>query len=274
MTKKFLIPTNEELNIILAMANHAYQSKMCDKHQSVHGIVFIMMRAWELGQPLIGSIMGGFNIINGKVELAPATMNAMIREVGHKLEPLIMNNEVCQIKGTRKGTNETCIVEYSMKDAHMARLIKPNGGWEKNPSDMLWARALSRLARRLFSDVISGCYVEGEIEDEGSNKNTIEAIQVSTHESVTHQPIDEKQVSHEAPEVQYIDEQQISSLNALLSKDEDIHLRISSAYGSFDKIPKAVFGRVVTKINQLISEKSLAQSAITRENEINEEKTV
>lgn len=45
-------------------------------------------------------------------------------------------------------------------------MIKPGGVWAKYPEDMIYARALSRLARRLFADVIGTAYVEGEIREE------------------------------------------------------------------------------------------------------------
>jgi hypothetical protein len=50
-----------------------------------------------------------------------------------------------------------------VSDAQKAGLVKPGGGWTKWPKDMCFARALSRLARQLFSDVIGIGYVEGEI---------------------------------------------------------------------------------------------------------------
>ena len=54
---------------------------------------------------------------------------------------------------------------YRIEEAQKAGLIKAGSGWMKNPQDMLFARAISRLARRIAPDIIGGCYVEGEIQD-------------------------------------------------------------------------------------------------------------
>ena len=50
-----------------------------------------------------------------------------------------------------------------MEEAKRAGLVKQSTPWVTFPRDMLYARALSRLARQLFPDIIGNCYVEGEI---------------------------------------------------------------------------------------------------------------
>jgi hypothetical protein len=65
--------------------------------------------------------------------------------------------------GKRTDTGETQTASFSIEEAQRAGLIKQGGGWTKFPKDMCFARALSRLARQLFSDVIGMGYVEGEI---------------------------------------------------------------------------------------------------------------
>ncbi len=61
-------------------------------------------------------------------------------------------------------TQECYTASFSLDDARRAGLVRSGGGWEKYASDMLFARCISRLARRLFADVISTAYVEGEID--------------------------------------------------------------------------------------------------------------
>jgi len=68
---------------------------------------------------------------------------------------------------------------FTYVEAVKAGLVKQGGGWTKWPKDMCFARALSRLARQLFSDVIGMGYVEGEI---GSIEiKPMEASEVQEH---------------------------------------------------------------------------------------------
>jgi hypothetical protein len=53
---------------------------------------------------------------------------------------------------------------FTIEDARAAGLANRDV-WKAYTEDMLFSRALSRLARRLFSDCIQNCYIEGEIRD-------------------------------------------------------------------------------------------------------------
>jgi hypothetical protein len=177
-----LIPNHDELKAIEVMAKNAVDSKYFDKLGGYPGIFSICMYAREMGLPVMSSLFGGMSNIMGKISIAPQLMNAMIRKAGHKLE--IDSTDVrCIIKGTRKDTGESCSVTFSVEDARKAGLCKAGGGWDKYPSDMCFARALSRLARRLFPDVIGMAYVEGEIEEDKPKKEAKKedpAIEVET----------------------------------------------------------------------------------------------
>lgn len=166
MTKEIsLIPTHEELGVYQILAKSASQSKFFEKLGGEGGILTIMLMARELGVCPMEALMGGINIIMGKAEISPRLMNKMVRKDGHTIEIEESTNEVCKIRGTRKDTKETFLSVYSIDDARRAGLAKPGGGYDKHPSDMLFARAFSRLARRVFADIISGSYIEGELSD-------------------------------------------------------------------------------------------------------------
>lgn len=157
-----LIPSQEEIKSIEIMAENAHKSKYFEKIGGYEGIFAIAMYAREMGLPIMTSLFGGMQNIQGKITIAPQLMNSMIRKAGHTLD--IQSSDVkCTIKGTRKDTGESNTVSFSIEDAKKAGIYK--NAWEKYPSDMCFARALSRLARRLFPDVIGMAYVEGEIEE-------------------------------------------------------------------------------------------------------------
>lgn len=166
---KDLIPTQAEIAAIEVMAKQAVESKFIEKLGGFAGAFSIAMYARELNVPIMSALFGGMSNIMGKITIAPQLMNAMLRKAGHKLK-IDSNDQRCIIEGTRKDTGEKCEVSFSLEDARKAGLVKPNGGWEKYPSDMCFARALSRLARRLFPDVIGFAYVDGELEDAESIK--------------------------------------------------------------------------------------------------------
>lgn len=171
-----LIPSQEEIKSIEIMAENAHKSKYFDKIGGYEGIFAIAMYAREMGLPIMTSLFGGMQNIQGKITIAPQLMNSMIRKAGHTLD--IQSSDIkCTIKGTRKDTGESNTVSFSIEDAKKAGIYK--NAWEKYPSDMCFARALSRLARRLFPDVIGMAYVEGEIEEVNHKKERPSKIEES-----------------------------------------------------------------------------------------------
>lgn len=156
-------PSEHEMMVYHTMAKQAVESKMYKGIGEQAGVMMIMLAARELGIPAMQALNGGLNIIQGKVEISARMMSALIRKAGHKIAITENTDNICTLLGTRCDTGETLSVSFTVADAQKAGLIKPNGGWTKFPKDMCFARALSRLARQLFSDVIGIGYVEGEI---------------------------------------------------------------------------------------------------------------
>lgn len=160
------IPSPHELAVFETMANAAVSSRMyANNFKDASGVIMVMLAARELGIPPMSALNGGINIISGKVEVSARMMSAMIRRAGHSIQELVSTDTECQLRGTRRDNGDTATVKYTIQDAQKAGLVRSGGGWTKFPSDMLFARALSRLARRLYSDVIGMGYIEGEISD-------------------------------------------------------------------------------------------------------------
>jgi hypothetical protein len=127
-------------------------------------VMMIMLAARELDIPPMAALNGGINIINGKTEISSRMMAALIIRRGHKISVEQSTDQQCVLKGVRIN-GETAYETFTIEEAKQANLIKDGGGWKKWPKDMLYARCLSRLARRLFPDVIGMGYVEGEIRE-------------------------------------------------------------------------------------------------------------
>lgn len=193
-TQLQLIPTKDDMQTLERISENASKSGFFSKLGGQSGILCIALYARELGQPPMQMICGGMHNIMGKIEIAPVTMNAMIRRAGHSIKIQECNEQKCVLKGTRSDTKDEYICTYTVEDAKRAGLIKSGGGWEKNPSDMCFARCLSRLARRLFPDVIGPSYGEGEIaervEDKTPSTNQTEPAMVETIEIEESAPVE------------------------------------------------------------------------------------
>lgn len=185
-----IIPTEAELKSYQIIAKVASSNPSWKKlggggseEQVIATILSVMLLARELGVSPMQAISGGINNILGKFEISARIMNQLIRKHGHKLTVKTHTHEVCVIWGKRKDTGEEMEVRYHIEEAARAGLIKDGGGWRKCPEDMLFARAISRLARRLFPDCIGGCYVEGELQ-ETIMKQSVDGVDVPKLEEV------------------------------------------------------------------------------------------
>lgn len=157
------IPNDHEMMVYHTMAENAVASKMYKGIGEKSAVMMIMLSARELGIPPMQALNGGINIIQGKVEISARMMSGMIRRAGHHISIKESTESLCTLVGKRSDTGDTATVSYTLVEAQKAGLVKSGGGWSKCPKDMCFARAISRLGRQLFSDVIGIGYVEGEI---------------------------------------------------------------------------------------------------------------
>lgn len=107
------------------------------------------------------------HVIDGQPQPSAQLLGRLIRAAGHTVEVVEMTDRTVRLRGTRADTGETLEVEYTVEAAERAGLVEIDGDgnprarsrqgnpmpWELFTDDMLWARALSKLHRRLFQDV-------------------------------------------------------------------------------------------------------------------------
>ncbi len=178
--KDRMIPSDHEMTVYNTMAKQANLSKMYRNIGDESGIAMVMLAGREMGISPMMALNGGLNIIQGKVEISARMMNALIRKAGHSITIKESTDQICTIIGTRADNKDVASVSYTFAEAQKAGLVKPSGGWVKCPKDMCFARALSRLARQLFPDVIGIGYIEGEI----SQSNHVPIIEEVAFEEV------------------------------------------------------------------------------------------
>lgn len=248
-----VIPTPEEMNSIQLIAKVAADSKYFEKLGGVPAIFAISLYAREVGVPILTALMGGFTSVQGRITMSAELMNMLIRRKGHKLSIVKQTNEICEIQGERSDTKEKATATFTIAEARAAGLVKSGGAWEKYPSDMLFARCISRLKRRLFPDVATMAYVDGEIEPAEENKPS------QTIEATTVEPIQEK--------VQTVSKEQALELEEMIGDDKEYRhnllgfLRIAD----FSELPLSRHEKIfqaVIKHNQKRIEEEMAQKPI------------
>lgn len=160
------LPSAQEIAVYEVWAKYAVDSQMYRSMGKEAGVMMILLAAREYGIPPAMALNGGLKLINGNVEMSARIMESLIRRAGHKIKIGVLDPEKCTVYGYRKDNGDTQWASFTIEEAKQAGLVKEGGGWKKFPMDMLYARALSRLARRLFADVIGVGYVQGEISGE------------------------------------------------------------------------------------------------------------
>lgn len=131
-------------------------------------VAIIAMKGKELGLTLMQSL-GGIDVIQGRAQVNAQTLMSLV------LQARDDGKTVCEYAMMVKSTATECVYEtkrrshpkpitisYTIAEAQAAGLTGKDN-WKKSPADMLASRALSRLARRVYPDVIGGAYVGDEL---------------------------------------------------------------------------------------------------------------
>ena len=116
------------------------------------------------------------DIIDGSPSLSAELQTAMIRQAGHSMLADELNPVEVTVTGTRADNGDTMTVTFSMEMAARAGLDKKRN-WTNYPEAMMWARAVSMLARMLFADVFAAthAYTPDELGDDIQIPETTEA---------------------------------------------------------------------------------------------------
>lgn len=214
------------------------------------GIMAIVETAKSLEIDPRQALMGGLYYVRGKVEMSSRMMAALIRSNKHSItKDGKSNDSLCILNGKRSDTGDTWKASFSMEEAKRAGLLK-NSVWQIYPGDMLYARALSRLARQLFPDIIGNCYVEGEIT----------MVDDSQHKDKTFKITDELKTSPNT-----ISTEQYENLSPMLDmlpkyKETIENLLISNNINSIKDMPVPMYEKVFNKAKkgvQLLEEKEV-----------------
>jgi hypothetical protein len=155
--QKHKIDTYKELATIAVRSG-------CYGQMSVDQATNVMLSAADLGVSPMKALNGGFHVIKGKITMAGHLISDRIRSAGHSIKVVEHTRDKCVIIGVRKDNQDSYKSEFDMEDAKLAGLLA-SPTWKSYPKDMLYNRAIARLGRVLFSDVVGACYSEDEGHD-------------------------------------------------------------------------------------------------------------
>lgn len=213
----------------------------------LEGIFAIVAKARSLNIDPLDALNGGLYCIQGKVEMSGQMMNCLIRQAGHSVTKDSKSDDtICILHGKRVDNQDTWTESFSIAEAKRAGIYNERSPWGKYPRDMLFARALSRLARQLFPDVIKGCYVEGEIS---------QALAV---ENLPAQPIQKEHPKEEViseEEAKWLEE----SFNLVPEYKSQVCKFLSSSFkvNSFIELPVKLLDRIKTGLQKKIEDSKI-----------------
>lgn len=148
------------------VATDLHASKLLSAYGTAQGVLSTIMLGRELGLPTMAALRG-VHIIEGKHSLSAQMMVALVLKSGmaEYFEPVSFDATQATFVTKRKGGRNEVTLTHTIEMAKTAGLLKPNSNWEKIPTDMLVARAQSRLCRLVYPDVVGGLYTPDELKD-------------------------------------------------------------------------------------------------------------
>lgn len=152
------------------LAKSGYFADAKDASQAVVKVLYGM----EIGVSPIAS-MTGIHVIEGKPSIGAGIMAAAIkRSKKYNFKVITSTDFDCQLEffenGESVGTLGMTIEEATTAGLTTNGYGKPKVNWQRSPSDMLFARVLSRGQRRFAPDVFSTVFYTTEEMDDVSDK--------------------------------------------------------------------------------------------------------
>jgi len=148
---------------LMCLADGLWASRLAPTSlKNSQAIAAVILKGDELGIPPMTAIQE-LHVIEGKVGMSAELMRALIlRKIpGAAIEVVESTDTACTLRGKRPG-QKPMDVSFTINDAAMQKLAGKDN-WKKEPSDMLFARATSRLKRRYFPDACIGVYTTEEV---------------------------------------------------------------------------------------------------------------
>lgn len=237
-----------------------YYAKM-----GIEGAFAIVETAKSLNIDLRLALGGGLYYVKGKVEMSARLMNSLIRSQKHSItQDKRSNDTVCILHGKRADNGDTWTESFSIEEAKRAGLVN-NMVWKNFTKDMLFARALSRLARQLFPDVIGNAYVEGEI----SFDSNIFDSNIAAKEAASPSMQNKKLPTN-------LSNEEIAALESLIGNDDNYRQKVlcflenNNLGRSFQDMPKEIYDKVYARALKNKQEREKVIQDTCQQGEVNQ----
>jgi hypothetical protein len=151
---------------------------------SPEAALMILLTGRDLGLTASQSFRAIY-VVSGKPVVSSDAMVAAIRRSGLCASWRVVETTIerCTIETLRQGEQEPERESFTLDDAKRAGLDRRDV-WRAYPRDMLRHRAAAGLARRVYPDVVLGCYAPGELEESQSSSPTVEVVRLSAEQIV------------------------------------------------------------------------------------------
>jgi hypothetical protein len=161
-----VLPSEREWKATIAVAEQIASTQFVPEtyRGQPEAVVAAILTGREMGIGPMQSLRQ-IHMIDGRPAFAADLMLARMRAGGMVILDSESTTTRAWIHARRTDTGEEAEVEWTVEDAEAAGLLGKKN-WRTYPVDMLWARCVGRLARRLGSDLLGGLvYAAEEMRD-------------------------------------------------------------------------------------------------------------
>lgn len=158
-------PTVSELDVLMRQATALAPSGIIprDYQNNPPNILAAALMGRAFGWDAL-TAMRMVTVIQGTASLKPEAMLALIRQRGHHVTIAPhADGQGVTVAGKRADNGDSAEASFTLVDAERAGLMRSDA-WRRYPVDMCQWRAVARLSRALFGDVVLGAgYISEEI---------------------------------------------------------------------------------------------------------------
>ena len=148
----------DPIDAIEKMGNWFAKSGMFGCEKVEQGNILAMASILERKSPI--EIADTYHLMDGQLAMKSRAMLAKYRQAGGRVKWLETTDTTCLAAWTLEG--ETTEIGFTLAEAERMGIVKPKGGWTKQPAEMLRARATSRAVTMLCPEILVGGGVEDD----------------------------------------------------------------------------------------------------------------